>query len=50
MPKIDGPDYILEPNPDAVALSKKEIKKLEKDDNLKTHQDNRVWCRCAMVD
>ena len=43
MPKIDGPDYILEPNPDAVALSKKEIKKLEKDDNLKTHQDNRVW-------
>ena len=43
MPKIDGPDYILEPNPDAAALSKEQIKKLERDDNLKTHQDNRVW-------
>ena len=27
MPKIDGPDYILEPNPDA-ALSKEQIKEL----------------------
>ena len=43
MPKQDGPDYILEPNPDGPALSTDEIKALENDDNVKTHQAERVW-------
>ena len=43
MRKIEGPDFILETNPDGPEISAKELKSLEKDDNLKTHQDKRVW-------
>lgn len=43
MPKQDGPDYILEPNPDGPALSADEIKALEENDNVKHHQEKRVW-------
>ena len=38
-----GPEYILEPNPDGPALSKDELRALEKNDSLNSHQDKRVW-------
>ena len=43
MPKQKGPDYILEPNPDGPAISADRLKSLEKNDNGKTHQSERVW-------
>jgi arylsulfatase A-like enzyme len=43
MPKRKGPEYILESNPDGPALSKDELKALEKDDRLEVHQAKRVW-------
>ncbi|MCP4191280.1 MAG: sulfatase [Planctomycetaceae bacterium] len=43
MPEQDKPDYILEANPDGRELSRDELKALEKDDTLKSHQAKRVW-------
>jgi arylsulfatase A len=43
MPKPNGPDYILEPNPDGPALSPEQLKALAADDIEQTHQDQRVW-------
>ena len=43
MPAQDGPDYILEPNPDGPAVSREELRSLEENDNMETHQDERVW-------
>ena len=43
MPEGKAPGYILEPNPDGPALSKEELKALEKNDILKLHQEKRVW-------
>ncbi|MGB0578374.1 MAG: sulfatase [Limisphaerales bacterium] len=43
MPKQDGPDYILETNPDGPAISSEELQALAKNDNQQTHQDKRVW-------
>ncbi len=43
MPKQEGPDYILEPNPDGPVLSKEELKAIEKDQSLKLAQEKRVW-------
>lgn len=43
MPEKEGPDYILEPNPDGPEFSSEELKALEPDDTLKTHQAKRVW-------
>ena len=43
MPRQDGPDYILEPNPDGPALSGEELRALEADDKEQTHQNRRVW-------
>ncbi|MCH2332726.1 MAG: sulfatase, partial [Roseibacillus sp.] len=43
MPKQDGPEYILEPNPDGPSLSAEELKRLEKNDALELHQEKRVW-------
>ncbi len=43
MPNQEGPDYILEPNPDGPALSEQELSALEEDDNITSHQDERVW-------
>ena len=43
MPKQDGPDFILEPNPDGPALTIEELKALAENDEPQTHQDARVW-------
>ena len=43
MPKQDGPDYILEPNPDGPAIPADKLKFLEQNDNVTMHQDERVW-------
>jgi arylsulfatase A len=43
MPKRDGPDFILESNPDGPALTEKELKALAENDQLQAHQDSRVW-------
>ena len=43
MTKPDGPEYILEPNPDGPSISKKELKELGENDSLKLHQNRRVW-------
>ena len=43
MPHQEGPDFILEPNPDGSTLSGDELKTLEKDDSSETHQNARVW-------
>ncbi len=43
LPKQDGADFILEPNPDGPTISAEELKALEQDDSLKTHQAKRVW-------
>ena len=43
MPKQQGPDFILEPNPDGPAISPEKLKALEKNDNVETHQNGRVW-------
>lgn len=39
----EGPDYILEPNPDGPAIPGKQIKTLEENDNSELHQNERVW-------
>jgi arylsulfatase A-like enzyme len=43
MPQQEGPDFILEPNPDGPALSADRLKILEEDDNSTLHQNERVW-------
>ena len=43
MPREDGPDFILEPNPDGPALTSEELKALAENDELQAHQDARVW-------
>jgi arylsulfatase A-like enzyme len=43
MPKEDGPDFILESNPDGPALTTDELTALAENDELQMHQDARVW-------
>ena len=43
MSQQEGPDYILEPNPDAPAISANKLKALEENDNSTLHQKERVW-------
>lgn len=43
MPQQDGPDYILEPNPDGPAMSVENLKALAANDSSERHQDERVW-------
>ena len=43
MPPQEGPDYILEPNPDGPAISEDRLKALEENDNSTLHQNERVW-------
>ncbi len=43
MPKREGPDFILESNPDGPALTEKELKALAENDELQAHQEARVW-------
>jgi hypothetical protein len=43
MPKQDGPDFILESNPDGPELTTEELKALAENDELQDHQDARVW-------
>ena len=43
MPHQEGPDYILEPNPDGPAISGEKLKALEENDNSTLHQNERVW-------
>ena len=43
MPHQEGPDYILEPNPDGPAISGDKLKALEENDRSAAHQDERVW-------
>lgn len=39
----EGPDYILEANPDGPAISVDKLKTLEENDNVNSHQNERVW-------
>jgi arylsulfatase A-like enzyme len=43
MPPQEGPDYILEVNPDGPAISSQKLKALEKFDDGESHQNERVW-------
>lgn len=43
MPKQEGPDFILEPNPDGPPLTEEELKALAENDEQQVHQDARVW-------
>ena len=43
MPEMQGPDFILEANPDGPALSQEELIALMEDDDQRAHQDARVW-------
>ncbi len=43
MPELEGPDFILESNPDGPPLTKEELKALAENDKLQAHQDARVW-------
>jgi arylsulfatase A len=43
MPHQQGPDYILEPNPDGPAISEEILKALEANDDSALHQNERVW-------
>ena len=43
IPKQDGPDFILEANPDGPALTTEELTALAENDELQVHQDARVW-------
>ena len=43
MPDQEGPDYILEPNPDGPAISGDKLKSLEGNDTSTLHQNERVW-------
>ena len=39
----EGPDFILEPNPDGPAISGDKLKALEENDSSASHQSERVW-------
>jgi arylsulfatase A len=39
----EGPDYILEPNPDGPAISGEKLEALKENDNNTLHQNERVW-------
>ncbi|WP_171187353.1 sulfatase [Alienimonas chondri] len=42
----EGPDYILEPNPDGPAISGEKLKELEENDDGRSHQNERVaWVK-----
>lgn len=43
MPHQEGPDYILEPNPDGPAISEDKLKAIEENDSSTSHQSERVW-------
>ncbi|MDV6032377.1 MAG: sulfatase [Phycisphaera sp. RhM] len=43
MTEQEGPDYILEPNPDGPAISADKLKFLAESDNAELHQKERVW-------
>jgi arylsulfatase A-like enzyme len=43
MPQQEGPDYILESNPDGPAISGDKLKALEANDSSTLHQNERVW-------
>lgn len=43
MPHQEGPDYILEPNPDGPAISGDKLKALAENDSSTLHQNDRVW-------
>jgi arylsulfatase A len=43
LPRQEGPDYILEPNPDGPAISGDKLKALEENDSSESHQNERVW-------
>ena len=43
MQRENGPDFILESNPDGPALTSEELKALAENDELQAHQDARVW-------
>ena len=43
LPKQEGPDYILEANPDGPVVSTDQLQALAADDNRTSHQDERVW-------
>ncbi len=43
MPKQDGPEYILEANPDDPALSDQELEGIAKEQSFENTQKNRVW-------
>ena len=42
-PPQEGPDYILEPNPDGPPLSAATLRSLEENDDDTTHREARVW-------
>lgn len=43
MPRKEGPNYILEPNPDGPRLTPAKLKALTEDDRNDVHQAERVW-------
>ena len=43
LPKQEGPDYILEANPDGPVVSASQLQALEENDDRTSHQDERVW-------
>jgi arylsulfatase A len=43
MSPSEGPDYILEPNPDGHSISAEKLKDLAANDSSKLHQNERVW-------
>lgn len=43
IPRQEGPDFILEPNPDGPAISEERLRSLEENDSRTSHQDARVW-------
>ena len=43
MPKREGPEFILEPNPDGPPLTEEELKALAEKDERQAQQDARVW-------
>lgn len=43
MPESEGPDFILEPNPDGSPLRPEELTSLAENDEQQAHQEARVW-------
>lgn len=43
IPHQEGPDYILESNPDGPAISEEKLKALAENDDSTAHQTERVW-------